>query len=674
MGAGFFVLATQKGVGNMKDAANREEVFVKWNDKSKSFIPGSSFLDVKKAFGWKNDVLLVKAIHKGQQEIFELRKTLDKDYQVCPLGFDHEGAREALRHTASHVLAQAVKRLFPDTRLGIGPPIEDGFYYDFDTKHRFSPEDLQKIEKEMRSIIKRNLPVVRKVMPKDEALKFFSELGEIYKVELIKDLPEDEAISVYSQDEFVDLCAGPHLPYTGYLKAFKLLNIAGAYWRGDERRPMLQRIYGTVFMNQDDLKAHLDNLEEIKRRDHRKLGKDLGLFSLEDQGGPGLVYWHPKGALIRQIIEDFWKAEHQKRGYDLVYTPHIAKLDLWKTSGHWDWYRENMYSPIEMDNVDYLLKPMNCPFHILIYKDKTRSYRDLPIRLGELGTVYRYERSGVLHGMLRVRGFTQDDAHLFCRPDQLEEQLMEVLDLTDFMLKTFGYDEYYCMLSVRDSENKAAYIGEDDVWVQAEKALENALKARNLKYRIDVGEAKFYGPAIDVKIKDAMGRLWQGPTIQADFNLPERFDISYIGEDGQKHRPVMIHRTVLGTMERFIGGLIEHYGGAFPMWLAPVQILVIPVSDKQKTYAEEVAQQLRTQGFRVEPDLGPDKISYKIRRGQLEKIPYMLVVGEREKEEGTISLRHRQLGDLGTMNLDQFAEKAKQEALSKALKSPFEHR
>lgn len=649
----------------------REDFVAKWNDKSKRMAKGSTFLDVKKAFGWKNDVLMVRVLNETQSEIRELRAQVDGDCVVEPLGFEDERAREALRHTASHVLAQAVKRLFPGTRLGIGPAIEDGFYYDFDTEHRFTPEDLGAIEKEMKRITKQNLPITREILSREEARKVFEEAGEPHKLELIDELPEDEPVSIYRQGEFFDLCAGPHVPYTGYFKAFKLLSIAGAYWRGDENRPMLQRIYGTAFMDQEALDAHLARLEEIKRRDHRRLGRELDFFSIEEEGGPGLIYWHPKGALVREIIEHFWKEEHRRRGYEIVYTPHIAKLDLWKTSGHWDWYQDNMYSPMDVDEAKYLLKPMNCPFHILIYKGKTRSYRDLPIKYAELGTVYRYERSGVLHGMLRVRGFTQDDAHLFCTPDQLEEQLVEVLDLAEFMLKTFGYDEHYCMLSVRDPQNKAKYIGDDEIWERAETALENALKAKKLDYQVDVGEAKFYGPAIDINIKDAMGRMWQGPTIQADLNLPERFDIHYIGEDGQRHRPVMIHRTVLGAMERCIGGLLEHYGGAFPMWLSPVQIRVIPVTDRQADYAKAVAGHLAGQGFRTECDLGPDKIGYKIRQAQLEKAPYMIIVGDKEKEAGNISVRHRSLGDLGNMELAEFAGKAKQEALSKSLESAF---
>ena len=644
---------------------------VRWEGKSLSFPAGSTFLDVKDGFGWDDEVLMVQVDCEMGQLSMELMEEIKWDCSVTPLGFESEEAREALRHTASHILAQAVKRLFPKTRLGIGPAIEDGFYYDFDTEHGFVSDDLAIIEAEMARIIEENLPVCREIMSREEARALFEQMQEPFKLEILEEIPEDEPVSIYRQGEFVDLCAGPHVPSTGYVKAYKLLSIAGAYWRGDENRPMLQRIYGTAFMNQQDLEAHLARLEDIKRRDHRKLGKDLDLFSIEEEAGPGLVFWHPKGAVIREVIEDFWKKEHRKRGYDLVYTPHIAKLDIWKTSGHWDWYKENMYSPIIVDEVQYLLKPMNCPFHILLYKNSTRSYRDLPIKYAELGTVYRYERSGVLHGMLRVRGMTQDDAHLFCRPDQLEEQLIGVLDLTEFMLKTFGYHDYECMLSVRDPNNKAKYIGTDDVWEQAESALENALKAKNLRYKIDIGEAKFYGPAIDIKTRDAVGRLWQGPTIQADFNLPERFDIAYIGEDGRSYRPVVIHRTVLGTMERFIGGLIEQYAGAFPLWLAPVQVRVMPISDKQMDYAHEITLRLKDAGLRAECDSGQDKVGYKIRRAQLEKIPYMIVVGQKEKDDGSISLRHRSLGVLGVMSLDEFLERASEEIDAKALESLF---
>lgn len=640
---------------------------VKWEDRACFLEPGSTFLDVKKSFGWKNDVLMVLA----GDEIKELRSGVTGSCSVVPLTFDDERARWALRHTASHVLAQAVKRLYPEAKLGIGPAIEDGFYYDFDVKTPFSPEDLERIEAEMRKVVAENLPVTREEVDRETARRLFSEKNEPYKLELLADLPEGEVISLYRQGEFFDLCAGPHVASTGTVKAFKLVSVAGAYWHGDEKLPMLQRIYGTAFMTQEDLKEYLDRLEEVKKRDHRRLAKDLDLFSIQEEGGPGLVYWHPKGALVREIIEDFWRAEHRKRGYDIVYSPHIAKLDLWKTSGHWNWYKDSMYAPMAIEDVQYMLKPMNCPFHILIFKNETRSYRELPIRLGELGTVYRYERSGVLHGALRVRGFTQDDAHLFCTPAQLEDELVGVLDLAQFMMKTFGYSEYHCMLSTRDPEDKSKYIGGDDNWNLAEAALAAALRRKGLPYKVDPGEAKFYGPAIDIKIKDALGRLWQGPTIQVDLNLPERFDVNYIGEDGERHRPVIIHRTVLGSMERFVAGLVEHYAGAFPLWLSPTQVVVIPISEKQADYAREVADKLRERGFRVTCDLGSEKMGYKIRQAQIQKVPYMLVVGAREAESGTVSVRHRSLGDLGTFGLTEFMDRAGEEASSRSLEPAF---
>jgi threonyl-tRNA synthetase len=645
-----------------------ERYEVRWEDKSCALESGSTFLDVKKAFGWKNDVLMV-----GEgDEARELRARVTGSCDVVPLTFQDERARWALRHTAAHILAQAVKRLRPDAKLAIGPAIEDGFYYDFDVKTPFTPDDLEKIEAEMKKIVSENLPVLREEVDREKARKLFRDQGETYKEELLEELPEGEPISLYRQGEFVDLCAGPHVASTGMVKAFKLLSVAGAYWRGDERLPMLQRIYGTAFVKQEDLQAHLDRLEEIKKRDHRRLAKELDLFSIQEEGGPGLVYWHPKGALIREIIEDFWREEHRKRGYDIVYSPHIAKLELWKTSGHWNWYRDSMYSPMGIEDVEYLLKPMNCPFHILMFKNATRSYRDLPMRMGELGTVYRFERSGVLHGALRVRGFTQDDAHLFCTPEQLEDEIVGVLELTQYMLGVFGYSEYYCMLSVRDPDNKEKYAGDDAIWEVAEAALAAGLKRKNLEYKIDPGEAKFYGPAIDIKIRDALGRFWQGPTIQADFNLPERFDISYIGEDGAKHRPVMIHRTVLGSMERFVAGLVEHYAGAFPLWLSPTQVLVIPVSEKQAEYASRVTEELKERGFRVDCDLGAEKMGYKIRQAQLQKVPYMLIVGAREAENGTVSVRHRSLGDLGSFSLEEFMDKAGEEARTKALVSSMD--
>ncbi|MGE5541735.1 MAG: threonine--tRNA ligase, partial [Bacillota bacterium] len=584
------------------------------------------------------------------------------DARIEFVTFDSQEGRDIYRHTASHILAQAVKRLFPAVLLGIGPAIQDGFYYDFGVDRPFTPEDLEKIEAEMKNIIKADYPVHRVEVSREQALSMFEGKGEKYKVELIQDLPEGEAISCYTQGDFTDLCAGPHLPSTGRVKAFKLLSVAGAYWRGDEKNAMLQRIYGTAFEDQASLDQHVERLEEAKRRDHRRLGKELDLFSMHEEGGPGLIYWHPKGGLVRQLIEDFWRQEHRRRGYDIVYSPHIAKLDLWKTSGHWGWYRENMYSPMKIDDVEYLLKPMNCPFHILMYKSATRSYRDLPMRWAELGTVYRYERSGVLHGLLRVRGFTQDDAHLFCRPDQLEDEIVGVIDLAQFMMKAFGYTNYEIMLSVRDPNDKSKYAGADDVWDAAESALKAALKRKDLPYVVGEGEAKFYGPAIDIALKDALNRGWQGPTIQVDFNLPERFDITYVGEDGQLHRPVMIHRTILGSMERFFGGLIEHYAGAFPLWLAPVQVKILPIAERHHDYAGVVAARLMAAGLRTEVDTRNEKVNYKIRQAEVDKVPYMLIVGDKEAATDEVSVRKRGEGDLGRQSMEKFAAAAQAEA------------
>jgi threonyl-tRNA synthetase len=570
---------------------------------------------------------------------------------------ENEKELEILRHSTSHVMAQAVKRLFPDVKVAIGPAIENGFYYDFDKAEPFTQEDLGLIEQEMAKIVKEDLPIVREEIPREEAVAMFREAGEAYKAELIEDMPEDEVVSLYRQGEFVDLCRGPHLESTGKIKAFKLLSVAGAYWRGDEKNKMLQRIYGTAFPTVEELDRHLEMLKEAEKRDHRRLGRDLDIFSIHEEGGAGLVYWHPKGGIIRKIIEDFWRDEHLKRGYDLVFSPHIAKKDLWEISGHWGWYRENIYSPIDIDGVEYILKPMNCPFHILMYKTRTRSYRDLPLRWAELGTVYRYERSGVLHGMLRVRGFTQDDAHLFMRPDQLEEEIIGVIDLVKFMMEAFQYKEYEFELSVRDPNRKQEYAGSDDIWDLAENALISAMNKAGIEFRRMEGEAKFYGPAIDVHIKDALGRGWQGPTIQVDFNLPQRFGLYYIGEDNAQHQPVMIHRTVLGSMERFVAGLIEHYNGAFPVWLAPSQVRIIPIADRHIEYAKRVEKAFRDLNLRVETDARPEKVGYKIREAQLEKVPYMIIVGDKEVSEEKISVRSRSEGDLGQMAMEEFTSR-----------------
>ncbi|WP_342348477.1 threonine--tRNA ligase [uncultured Nitrospira sp.] len=575
----------------------------------------------------------------------DLLASLETDSTLQPLMFDSPEGKEIYRHSSTHIMAQAVKECFPTAQLTIGPAIEEGFFYDFAFERPFTPEDLEKIEARALEIIKRNLSVSRREFSKEEAIEFFKSRGEPYKVELIQGFPDGEPVSAYTQGDFVDLCRGPHLPATGYVKAFKLLNSAGAYWRGDERNPMLQRLYGTSFPSKEALQAHLDNLEEIKRRDHRKLGKDLDLFSIQDETGPGLILWHPKGAQIRLLIENFWREQHLANQYELVYSPHVARLDLWKTSGHVDFYKENMFAPMSVESSEYQLKPMNCPFHIMVYKSHLRSYRDLPIRYGELGTVYRYERSGVLHGLMRVRGFTQDDAHLFCRPDQLGEEVKKVLKFITSMLGTFGFTEFKMFLSTRPEKA----VGTIDQWDQATLALETALKNGGYAYQEDPGEGVFYGPKIDVKIQDALGRSWQCSTVQVDFNNPERFGLTYVGDDGKTHQPIMIHRALLGSIERFFGILLEHFGGAFPAWLAPVQVIVLPISEKHQGYAQEIEKNLRLEGCRVALDLRNEKIGLKIREAEKAKIPFMIVVGDREAEAKMVAVRQRNGKNLGTM-------------------------
>ncbi len=563
---------------------------------------------------------------------------------------EKEARLERMRHSAAHVMAEAVQSFFPGAKFGIGPAIEDGFYYDFELPRALVPEDLTAIEAKMREIIAANFPFIREELSKAKALKLFSE--QPYKLELIEELP-GKTVTIYRQGSFVDLCRGPHVNSTNEVKAFKLTSIAGAYWRGDERRPMLQRIYGVAFDTQAELEDYLTRLAEAAKRDHRKLGKELDLFSLHDEAGPGLVHWHPKGALVRQIIEDFWKAEHRKRGYEIVYTPHIAKVNLWKTSGHWDFYRESLYSPMDIEGQEYIIKPMNCLGHIMIYKTQLRSYRNLPLRYAELGTVYRYERSGVLHGLARVRGFTQDDAHIFCRTDQLEAEVTEVVQLARFMMNTFGFNEYELLLSTRPDK----YAGTIQIWEEATEALRNVLENLKLDYTIDPGEGVFYGPKIDVKLRDALGRLWQGPTIQVDFNLPQRFDVDYIGDDGLEHQVVMVHRTVLGSMERFMACLIEHYAGAFPVWLSPVQVVIIPIADRHLSYAHQVASELRECGIRVQVDDRSERMNLKIREAQLAKIPYMFIVGDKELDASKVSLRLRNGEELGLLALSQFMDR-----------------
>ena len=591
---------------------------------------------------------------------WDLARPLTEDAKVEPIPWDDPEGQRIYHHSTTHIMAQAVKALFPETKITIGPAIDAGFYYDFDRPQPFTPDDLERIEAKMREIIAADYPVQRMEWPRQQVREYFGQRGEDYKVELLDEF-EGDVFSCYQQGDFVDLCVGPHVHSTGRINAIKLLRVAGAYWRGDEHKQMLQRIYGTSWPSEELLQQYLHKLEEARKRDHRVLGRQLDLFSINEMVGPGLVLWHPKGAMVRYLIESFWREEHLRRSYDLVYTPHVGRIRLWETSGHLGWYKDNMFAAMEMDGQDYMVKPMNCPFHIQVYQSKLRSYRDLPIRLFEFGTVYRYERGGTLHGLLRVRGLTQDDAHIFCRPDQIKDEVEGVLDLIFYMMRCFGFDQYKIDLSLRDPKEQAKYIGSGEVWEQAERALEETLQRMELPYHREAGEASFYGPKIDVKLVDAIGREWQMSTIQLDFQLPERFDLTYMGEDGQRHRPVMIHRAVLGAIERFFGILIEHYAGAFPLWLAPVQARIMTITDRQREYASQVGERLLAAGIRAETDLRNEKISYKIREAQTEKIPYMLVVGDREVAAGKVAVRLRGSNDLGPMPVDECLAKLREE-------------
>ncbi len=597
----------------------------------------------------------------NRRKLIDLTARIDPSFrEIEILGFDAEEGKQTYWHTTSHILAHAVKELFPHFKLGVGPPIENGFYYEFDTGGRaFTPGDLERISAKMREIIEMDLPIEREEVPKEEAVAIFRKRGESLKLELLEEI-EGDVVTIYRQGDFVDLCRGPHLPSTGYVKYFKLTTASAAYWRGEEGGPILQRIYGISFPTREAMEEYERMLEEARKRDHRVLGKALGLFSVEEEVGAGLVLWHPKGGLVRKIIEDFLKEVHLERGYQLVYTPHIAKGALWEISGHMKYYLENMYV-FEKEGEKYVVKPMNCPFHILIYKSRTRSYRELPIRYFELGTVYRYERSGTLHGLLRVRGFTQDDAHVFLMPEQLEEEVVNILELTKYVLGAFGFTEYKVDLSTWDPERPWEYMGSEEDWERAEEALEGALRKMGMDYRVVPGEAAFYGPKIDLKLVDAIGRTWQCTTIQVDFNLPKRFNLTYVGPDGREHEVVMIHRALLGSIERFFGILIEHYAGDFPLWLAPVQVRVIPVSSRFNDYAREVRNFLKRHGIRAEVDDSQATMRYKIREAELEKIPYVVVVGKREATSRTVSVRRRGVGDMGTRGLEEFLEMLREE-------------
>lgn len=581
--------------------------------------------------------------------LVDLQTSLWEGGTIVPVRGTDPDALFLTRHTAAHVMAQAVKELFPEALLAIGPVIEDGFYYDIDVSRPFQPEDLDRIEKIMKRIVKEKHPVRRRRLDREEALGFFRD--DRYKQELIRDLPEDAEITTYTQDTFTDLCRGPHAPHTGFIKAFKLLKVAGAYWRGDEKRQMLQRIYGTAWHSREELKAYLTRLEEAKKRDHRVLGRKLDLFSVVEEIGPGLILWHPRGALVRRILEDYWREAHDRGGYQIVYSPHVGRSTLWKTSGHLDFYKENMYPEMQLENQSYFVKPMNCPFHNHIYKARTRSYRDLPLRYAELGTVYRFERSGVLHGLLRVRGFTQDDAHIYCTEEQVKEEIRTVIRFSLEVLRRCGFEEFASYIATRPDEK---YVGRPEEWELAEEALKEAATAEGLEFEVDEGGGAFYGPKIDLKIKDALGRAWQCSTIQFDFNLPERFGLEYIAEDGKPRRPYMIHRALLGSMERFFGCLVEHFAGAFPLWLAPEQVRVLTVTEKTVDYGREVARILREKGIRVGEDFGSDKIGKKIRNAETMKVPFMLILGERDREKSEVSVRKHGEGDLGAQTLEDF--------------------
>ena len=580
-------------------------------------------------------------------ELTDLREELVDGSEVAFLTFEEDGGKHTLRHTASHILAQAVKRLWPEAKLAIGPAIDKGFYYDIDMEHTLTPEDLGKIEKEMSRIVKENLPITKSVMSRQEAIEFFKSKNEDYKVELIEDLPEDAVISCYAQGDFIDLCAGPHVASTGKVKAFKLQSIAGAYWRGDEKNKMLQRIYGTAFEKKEELDAYLHLLEEAAKRDHRKLGKELGLFVIKEEG-PGFPFFLPKGMALRNELENFWREVHHEFDYEEIRTPIILNKQLWETSGHWFHYRENMYTTI-IDEEEYAIKPMNCPGGILVYQNEMHSYRDFPLRYAELGLVHRHELSGALHGLFRVRAFTQDDAHVFMLPDQMQSELMKVIELFDRIYSQFGL-KYHVELSTKPDNA----MGDDAIWEAATEALRNAIEAKGIPYVINPGDGAFYGPKLDYHIEDSLGRTWQCGTIQLDMNLPERFQIEYVGEDGQKHRPIMIHRACFGSMERFIGILTEHYAGAFPTWMAPVQVKILPISEKHVEYAEQLAKQMHRDYVRVEVDDRSEKIGYKIRQAQMAKVPYMLVVGDKEVEEGTVNVRKHGGDELGSVPFEEF--------------------
>ena len=631
-----------------------ENIKITLPDGSAKEVPrGTTALDVAK--GISPRLAQAAIVAKTNGDLIDLSRPLERDTDLRILTDRDPESLEVFRHSSAHLLAAAVLELFPETKLGHGPPTDSGFFYDFYREKPFTPEDLEKIEKKMQELVEQDIPYAREFLPRKEGLERFRGEGDFMKCHFIEQFTKpDEKISIYKTGKFLDFCRGPHIPSTGRIKAFKLLNIAGAYWLGDEKNPQLQRIYGTSFYSKKDLEEYLHRLEEAKRRDHRVLGKQLDLFSIQELAGPGLVFWHPKGGLIRKEMEDWMRNEYLRRGYSLVYTPHVMRVDLWKTSGHEGNYAQNMFTPMELDDANYRIKPMNCPGHILIYRDTLRSYRDLPIRLGELGTVYRYERSGVMHGLLRVRGFTQDDAHIFCTPQQIEDEIVGCIDFALAVLETYGFKEYQVELSTWDPKDRKSYMGSDENWDRANRSLENALKRRNIAFKTIPGEAAFYGPKIDIKLVDAIGRLWQLSTIQFDFNLPERFGLEYVAEDGSRKQPLMVHRALYGSEERFFGVLLEHYAGAFPVWLSPVQVVLIPISERHAEYANKVAELLKAANVRVHVDARNEKMNAKIREHALQKVPYLLVVGDKEAAAGAVNVRTRGQEKTSDMSADEF--------------------
>src|SRR6201997_2975674 len=652
-----------------------DSIHVKLPDGSVKEVPkGTTALDIAKSISPRlaDAALVAKAWAFSSQgsapsepssngNLIDLTRPLENDTDLRLLTDKDPDALEVYRHSSAHLLAAAVLELFPETKLGHGPATESGFFYDFYRPTPFTPEDLPKLEKKMQELVQQNIPYAREFLPRDQGLAEFKKDGDFMKCHFIEQFTKpDEKISIYRTGKFIDFCRGPHIPSTGKIKAFKLLNIAGAYWLGDEKNPQLQRIYGTSFFSKKELDNYLNQIEEAKKRDHRVLGKQLDLFSIQELAGPGLIFWHPKGGIIRKEMEDWMRDQYLKRGYALVYTPHVARRQLWQTSGHEGYYAQNMFDVMELDDAEYRMKPMNCPFHILIYKDSLKSYRDLPVRLGELGTVYRYERSGVMHGLLRVRGFTQDDAHIFCTPDQIEAEIAACVEFARDVLKDFGFDQFVTELSTWNPDDKKNFVGSEEQWIHATQSLEKVLKEKKIEYKTIPGEAAFYGPKIDIKLVDAIGRLWQLSTVQFDFNLPQRFGLEYVAEDGSRKQPVMVHRALYGSEERFFGVLLEHYAGAFPVWLSPVQVVVVPIGEKHHAYANEVGDKLKAAGVRVHVDLRNEKMNAKIREHAMQKVPFQLVVGDKEAEAGEVNVRVRgQEKAEGSVKVDAFVDRVK---------------